>query len=291
MKLIVSATLAVLFLILAPSSTEAQKQKNQPLITNVVLHLDEIGRLFLQINGKRFGTNPSVFFGGVTPSHKLNNVTVVNPGALLEAELTTRAAGTYLLAVVNQGKIAQMSVTLPGPIELTGWSEGACFDNPNRYVDCGNGTVTDTVTGLVWLQNPDCLGGFDWAAANDWAAGLADGQCGWSDGSNPGDWRLPTKPEWEATVARAVALGCTLDDFIAGVGEGPPPLTDRKGTGCFIVDVDPVWSGAVRDTYWSSSTNKSDPLRAWVVKMLFQCCTTYGRKTGTHSMWAVRVGQ
>jgi hypothetical protein len=30
-----------------------------------------------------------------------------------------------------------------------------CFDNLNRYVDCGNGTVTgtvtDTVTGLIWL--------------------------------------------------------------------------------------------------------------------------------------------
>ena len=24
-----------------------------------------------------------------------------------------------------------------------------CFDNANRYVNCGNGTVTDTATGLV----------------------------------------------------------------------------------------------------------------------------------------------
>src|SRR5437773_9255267 len=26
-----------------------------------------------------------------------------------------------------------------------------CSDNSNRYVDCGNGTVTDSVTGLTWL--------------------------------------------------------------------------------------------------------------------------------------------
>ena len=37
-------------------------------------------------------------------------------------------------------------------------ADGPCFDNTNRYVDCGNGTVTDTVTGLIWLQDADCLG-------------------------------------------------------------------------------------------------------------------------------------
>ena len=37
-------------------------------------------------------------------------------------------------------------------------ADGPCFDNTNRYVDCGNGTVTDTVTGLIWLKQSDCLG-------------------------------------------------------------------------------------------------------------------------------------
>ena len=31
-----------------------------------------------------------------------------------------------------------------------------CFDDANRYVDCENGTVTDTVTGLIWLKNAGC---------------------------------------------------------------------------------------------------------------------------------------
>ena len=82
-----------------------------------------------------------------------------------------------------------------------------CFDNANRYVNCGNGTVTDTVTGLIWLQNANCFGVQNYATANQAAAGLADGQCGLTDGSSAGDWRLPTKAEWEATVARAVASG------------------------------------------------------------------------------------
>ncbi len=36
-----------------------------------------------------------------------------------------------------------------------------CFDASNRFVDCLNGTVTDTVTGFIWLKDADCsaLGG------------------------------------------------------------------------------------------------------------------------------------
>jgi hypothetical protein len=33
-------------------------------------------------------------------------------------------------------------------------------DSANRCVDCGNGTVTNNDTGLVWLANADCLTGF-----------------------------------------------------------------------------------------------------------------------------------
>ena len=85
---------------------------------------------------------------------------------------------------------------------------GPCFDDVNRYVNCGNGTVTDTATGLIWLKNASCFRTNSYASANQAAAALADGQCGLTDGSTVGDWRLPTRGEWETTIARAVALGC-----------------------------------------------------------------------------------
>jgi hypothetical protein len=44
-------------------------------------------------------------------------------------------------------------------------TDGPCFDDVNRYVDCGNGTVADAVTGLVWLNQADCLAPTTWAAA------------------------------------------------------------------------------------------------------------------------------
>ncbi len=75
-----------------------------------------------------------------------------------------------------------------------------CFSN-TRITDCGNGTLTDSVTGLVWLKNPDCLGSLPWIEANDAAADLMDGDCGLDDGSSISDWRLPSAEEWVWSTA------------------------------------------------------------------------------------------
>jgi hypothetical protein len=48
-----------------------------------------------------------------------------------------------------------------------------------RFTKNGDGTVTDTLTGLVWLENANCAGGtVTWASAIAFANALADGQCG-----------------------------------------------------------------------------------------------------------------
>jgi hypothetical protein len=66
---------------------------------------------------------------------------------------------------------------------------------------CGNGTITSAATGLIWLQQGNCLPSATWADANRAAAGLKDGDCGLTDGSGAGDWRLPTADEANAAVA------------------------------------------------------------------------------------------
>ena len=60
-----------------------------------------------------------------------------------------------------------------------------------RFTDNGNGTVTDNLTGLIWLKNANCNGRKMWADALTHCNRLADGQCGLTDGSQAGDWRLP----------------------------------------------------------------------------------------------------
>jgi len=124
---------------------------------------------------------------------------------------------------------------------------GPCFDNTNRYVNCNNGTVTDTVTGLIWLRQADCLTPRDYSAANNAAALLASGQCGLTDHSVAGDWRLPTIDEWKATLTLG-DIGCTN-----------PRLPNDAGTGCFFDGAGSSFVGVAADVYWSSSTAPGTP--------------------------------
>jgi hypothetical protein len=149
-----------------------------------------------------------------------------------------------------------------------------CFDNANRYVDCKNGTVTDTVTGIVWLKNADCLQGpRDYKTASDFAARLSHGRCGLRDKSNPGDWRLPTKEEWAYTVRAAVSRGCFFFT-----------LTDRAGTACYAND--PVFT-AVSFSYWTSSAHESQPGDAWAASLIFGV-NGFETKQQLNWVWPIR---
>ncbi len=64
-----------------------------------------------------------------------------------------------------------------------------------RFCELGDGRVRDNVTGLVWLRDAGCFPFRRFQGATADAAALANGQCGLSDGSSPGDWRLPTLEE------------------------------------------------------------------------------------------------
>jgi hypothetical protein len=65
----------------------------------------------------------------------------------------------------------------------------------NRAAIPPNGTLTDTSTGLVWLQNANCFGQQTWTQAMSSVASLASGACGLMDRSTAGQWRLPTTQE------------------------------------------------------------------------------------------------
>lgn len=174
--------------------------------------------------------------------------------------------------------------------------DGPCFDNTNRYVDCGNGTVTDTVTGLVWLKDANCFGYLDWAGAHGAAAAVANGSCGLTDGSASGDWRLPTKDEWAATIAHAVSMGC--------IGAAHPSLTNDAGTGCYgdgstssLVGVGRS-NDLDRESFWSGSTYEISPTLAWGVNVRLGIINTDGLSTGASRKqdgnpirtWPVRGG-
>ena len=128
----------------------------------------------------------------------------------------------------------------------------SCAGGTARYIDCGNGTVSDTETGLIWLKRADCFPESDWKVALQAAAALKAGDCGLADGSAAGEWRLPTRTEWQATIAKATSLGCTFTQS--------PSLTNDAGTACFGDGAGSVRVGVTSNGYWSSTLGEVHPL-------------------------------
>jgi serine/threonine protein kinase/tetratricopeptide (TPR) repeat protein len=142
----------------------------------------------------------------------------------------------------------------------------------DRYTDNGDGTVTDNRTGLIWLKNANCFGRQNWETAMQSAAKLADGQCGLTDGSKAGDWRLPTKEEWKAMVDNRYTQ---------------PALSNAAGTDQWKEG--DAFSGVQSDIYWSSSTNVNATSNAWYVGLNGGNVSS-GTKTFTNYVWPVRGG-
>ncbi len=184
----------------------------------------------------------------------------------------------------------------------------SCADptNADRYIDCGNGTVTDNDTGLVWLKNANCIGAagggigdplgrVDWYTAMEFAAGLSDladdvDDCGLEDGSSPGEWRLASKAEWQAMVADALGEGGDPDCTAAG-----PTITNDAGNECWdqacATAGDCSFVGLVSAFYWSATTRVvNPPASGWVV-VLSAGFVASGSKSGNNYVWPVRGGQ
>ena len=94
----------------------------------------------------------------------------------------------------------------------------------------------DNLTGLVWLEDADCAAtGMAWAAALSWVATLNSGECGLSDGSAEGDWRLPNVLESMSLVTQQYSS---------------PAIPNTAGTGKMVAG-DPFTN--VQSNYWTST--------------------------------------
>jgi hypothetical protein len=125
--------------------------------------------------------------------------------------------------------------------------KGVAWTDP-RFTDNSNGTVTDNLTGLVWLKNANCIGGVvTWQEALDWSNALpaSSGQCGLSDGSTAGQWRLPSVIELESLFDAQAGFN---PNFPQQVGTLPGLTAGHP----FIIDDQPwnIWtSTTVIDSY------------------------------------------
>ena len=146
--------------------------------------------------------------------------------------------------------------------------KGVAWPTP-RLVNNSNGTVTDKLTGLIWLRKADCFTGREWSAAMAAARSLKSGECGLTDGSVAGAWRLPQIQELKSLVNR---------------GRSGPALPGAGGAPFTGVQY------AEEDKYWTSTVFSGDSSGSWFVS--FDQGIVYNElQANIGLVWPVRDGQ
>jgi len=142
--------------------------------------------------------------------------------------------------------------------------KGVAWPTP-RFIDNNNGTITDNLTGLIWLKNANAFGMRTWLQALSDANALHSGSItGLSDGSNAGDWRLPNVRELQSLVDYS-------RNAVPAIPTGTPFLT-------------------VQSMYWSSTIYANYPLYAWFVNFIGGYVDSKD-KTAFYYVWPVRGGK
>jgi hypothetical protein len=131
-----------------------------------------------------------------------------------------------------------------------------------RFLDHGNGTVTDNLTGLTWLQNANRFGVTTWAQALTICNTLSGGSNGLGDGSVAGDWRLPNVNELESLLVLDNSSG-------PAIAAGHPFINLQAAN------------------YWSSTSVAAFPALGWYVALAVGC-PVFDLKFNVMRVWPVR---
>ncbi len=148
-----------------------------------------------------------------------------------------------------------------------------------RFINNGDGTVTDKLTGLIWLKDANCAGMKTWPEALNFVAELsAGGGCGLTDTSGTGEWRLPNINELHSIISYKY-----LD----------PALSNSAGTAQWKddpSDPDPAFTHVQSNYYWSSTTFATNPDKVWYLD-LKNGMSGIGDNTISYYVWPVRDPQ
>jgi hypothetical protein len=191
--------------------------------------------------------------------------------------------GLFLPGLIGAGKLDPGKAPAPTmhTLDETGddgdLEKGVAWPDP-RFIDKGDDTVTDNLTGLIWLKKANCIqsgypsfdtdgtedGRVTWQHALDFVAGINNGtypDCG----GGYTDWRLPNVKE----------LNSLID-----LGEWNPTLSS-----------DHPFTGLVADRHWSSTTSTYGSGEHALYVSWYYGVTNFLYKWNNYFVWPVRGGQ
>ena len=267
MKKILATTVALVVLAIFTSSAQTAIKIETARVQN--------GVAYIQGNGAQLGAQITWEGGLVTTANNKNGG--FSFFGVLPDDCTGVLSDGSQTGTVTVLNCTPVTAGVPAPVPQTGQTtcyndvgtviscagtgqdgelqKGVAWPNP-RFTDNGNGTITDNLTGLIWLHNANCFGLRSWAQALSDANGLASSSCGLNDGSVTGDWRLPNLNELTSLLDRG-----TFAPALSG-----NPFTDLQFQVSF---------------YWSSTTY-ADRNYAWIMNF-FDGFPNIGHKTESGS--------
>ncbi|MEO5368017.1 MAG: DUF1566 domain-containing protein [Magnetococcus sp. WYHC-3] len=180
--------------------------------------------------------------------------------------MLTAAWGSLGSASVQGGPLPRTGQVVPYATGDDGsHQKGVIWPSGVRFNDNGDGTVSDRLTGMIWLKNANCFGAHTWDAALIEVNALASGACGLNDGSAVGSWRLPNIIELESLVDAGA--------YNPALPTGHP------------------FSGVASAEYWSSTTGPTLTTAGWNMSLFNGSVMGNMDKYNSCYVWPVRGGQ
>ena len=207
-----------------------------------------------------------------TTSHTFNSANTYPVKMQVKDNGELMATTTRSVVVIAKSVTASNFAPTPKTGQTTSYTtgddgdlkKGVAWPDP-RFSDNGDGTVTDGLTGLIWMKNADCFGKQTWANALSKVAGLNNGKetCSGYTGKHA-DWHLPDRKELFSLI--------DAEKHDPALPSGHP------------------FSDVQSSYYWSSTSNAYYTDHAWYVYLYDGYVNSYG-KTSSYYVWPVRGGQ
>ncbi len=173
----------------------------------------------------------------------------------------TFSDGRVLSGIWSDGELIKTPTTKPVE-SIPPITDNIKKDEHNyRFKDNGNGTLTDSKTGLIWTKNAKLIGRKDWKEALNYIVSMNEGKgtFGYTD------WRLPDREE--------------LESLVKGINVPYVWLNSQGFTN--------VQSGY----YWSSTACAYVTDSAWLLSMDDGNVFAGDKSNGHYYVWPVRAAQ